>query len=77
MLSPADRKKIESVTSCGPKTADYLELIGIHSFSELAYADAVELQRRINLALGKPHINAAGVKAFENLIAAAQDEYRN
>jgi nucleotidyltransferase/DNA polymerase involved in DNA repair len=76
MLAESERKKIQSVDSCGPRTADYLELIGIKTLVELAHADPYDLQRRINAALGRPHINAAGIKAFENLILAAQDEIR-
>lgn len=70
-LSPGDRAKIEAVHLCGPKTADYLEMIGIFTFAELANADAHELKVRINPYLGRLHINAMGVRAFENLIRAA------
>ena len=69
---PDARRRIEAVPLCGPKTADYLELIGIETFAELAAADARDLRLRVNAALGRPHINAMGVRAFENLIAAAR-----
>jgi hypothetical protein len=74
MLGPRARRKIEAVPLCGPKTADYLEQIGIRTFKELAQADARELKLRINAHLGKPHINEMGVRALENLIAAAKRE---
>jgi hypothetical protein len=70
-LSTDDRKKIEAVYLCGPKTADYLEMIGIENFAELAGMDAMELQLAINSHLGRPHINAMGVKALQNAIDAA------
>ena len=72
MLNPAARKKIEAVPLCGPKTVDYLEMIGIKSFGELAHADARDLKLRINAELGRPHINEMRVRALENLIAAAR-----
>ena len=65
------KRKIEKVYLCGPKTADYLEMIGIKTFEELASADARDLKLRINARLGRPHINEMGVRALENLIAAA------
>lgn len=71
-LSPDDRAKIEAVPLCGPKTADYLELIGIATFDALADADAHELRLRVNAHLGRPHINAMGVRAFRNAIDAAR-----
>ncbi len=72
MLDPVSRRKIEAVPLCGPKTADYLEFIGITSFEELADGDPRDLRLRINAHLGRPHINAMGVRAFANLIAAAR-----
>jgi predicted RecB family nuclease len=75
-LSPKDRARIEAVPLCGPRTADHLEMIGVASFDELADADAHELRIRVNAHLGRPHINAMGVRAFENAIAAAIAERR-
>jgi len=71
-LSHEDRARIESVPLCGPKTADYLELIGIRTFDELADADAATLRLAVNAHLGRPHINAMGVRAFQNAIDAAK-----
>jgi hypothetical protein len=76
MLDPESRRRIEAVPLCGPKTADYLEMIGITSFEELADADARELRLRINAHLGRPHINEMGVRALANLIAAAKRQKR-
>lgn len=70
-LPAEDRARIEAVPLCGPRMADYLEMIGIASFDELADADAHELRIRVNPHLGRPHINAMGVRAFANAIAAA------
>jgi hypothetical protein len=71
-LSPEDRARIESVYLCGPKTAGYLELIGIKSFDALADSDAVTLRLAVNAHLGSPHINAMGERAFQNAIDAAR-----
>jgi predicted RecB family nuclease len=71
-LSREDRARVEAVYLCGPKTADYLEMIGINTFDELATADAAILRLAVNAYLGRPHINAMGVRAFQNLIDAAK-----
>ncbi|MEM8961232.1 MAG: hypothetical protein AAGD38_07135 [Acidobacteriota bacterium] len=70
-LSPEDRAKIEAVYLCGPKTADYLDMIGIESFDQLADADAEELADAVNVWLGRRHINAMGVRAFQHVVDAA------
>lgn len=75
-MDPRSRRKIEAVYLCGPKTADYLEMVGVRTFEELADADARDLKLRINAHLGRPHINEMGVRALENLIAAARLEKR-
>lgn len=72
VLSKAEREKIEAVPLCGPRTADYLEMIGIESFDALADADAGALRVAVNVALGRPLINAMGVRAFQNAIDAAR-----
>jgi hypothetical protein len=71
-LSREDRARIEAVHLCGPKTADYLEMIGIASFDSLADADAAVLRLAVNAHLGRPHINAMGERAFRNAIEAAR-----
>ena len=71
-LSPQDRALIEAIRLCGPRTADYLELIGITSFDVLAEADAATLRLAVNAHLGRPHINAMGQRAFQNAIDAAR-----
>jgi len=71
-FSLQDRARIEAVHLCGPKTADYLEMIGYTRFDSLSKADADKLRMAINSHLGKPHINAMGVRAFNNLIEAAK-----
>ncbi len=71
-FSAEDRQRILAVPLCGPRTADYLEQIGYSRFADLASADARDLRLRINAWLGRPHINAMGVRAFDNLIEAAR-----
>lgn len=75
-ISPEDRAKIEAVYLCGPRTADFLEMIGIKSFAALADADAHDLRLAVNAHLGRPFINAMGVRAFQNAIDAAKEERR-
>jgi len=69
-LSREDRARIEAVHLCGPKTADYLEMIGVQSFDALA--DAAMLRLAVNAHLGRPHINDMGRRAFQNLVDAAR-----
>jgi hypothetical protein len=71
-LSAEDRALIEAVPLCGPKTADYLALAGVTGFDDLADLDAATLRLAINAALGRPHINAMGVRAIQNAIDAAK-----
>ena len=52
----------------------YLERIGIKNLADLTNADARELALRINVELGRHHINAAGVRALENLIEHARSK---
>lgn len=51
-----------------------LEAIGIVKLSDLKGADPQELALRINVHLGRNHINRNGVSALENLVAAAGQE---
>jgi hypothetical protein len=71
-MSKADRAAIEAVPLCGPRTVEYLELVGVVSFAELAKADAAQLRLAVNASLGRPHINAMGQRAFQNAIDAAR-----
>ena len=52
----------------------YLREIGIEKLSELRHADAEEIAMRINITLGRRHINRAGVAALRNLIDLASAE---
>ena len=65
---------MQALPLMGPRMVDYLEMIGIGSFAELATADAFTLRMRINSHLGRPHINAMGEKALANLIEAARQQ---
>lgn len=71
-LSADDRRAMEAVALMGPRMVDYLEMVGVETFAELAFADAHELRLRINAHLGRPHINAMGVRALANLIESAR-----
>lgn len=71
-LRDDERSRIEAVPLCGTRTADFLEMIGIDSFDALADADAEDLRLAINAALGRPLINAMGLRALQNVIEAAK-----
>lgn len=70
-LPKSERAKIEAVPLCGPRTAHFLDMVGIGSFDALADADASALRLAVNVALGRPLINAMGERAFQNAIDAA------
>lgn len=60
--------------SIGPRMIDYLEEIGIERLQDLAGADAETIAMRIDIALGRRHMNRMGVAAIRNLIALAEKE---
>lgn len=60
--------------SVGKTMISYLEEIGVERLSDLKGADAGELAMRIDIALGRRHMNRLGVAALENLIALAGQE---
>ncbi len=69
-----ERQRMMQARSIGPRMVAYLEEIGISRLSELRGADPGELAMRINIALGKRHINRMGVEAMANLVALADRE---
>lgn len=71
MISPEERKLMLQAHSIGPTMVRYLEEIGVERLSELRGADAEEIAMRMNIALGRRHINSLGVAALRNLIALA------
>ena len=73
-IDAAERALMLRVHSIGPRMLSYLEAIGVQSLSSLRGAEAEELALRINIALGKRHINRAGIAALKNLIAFANEQ---
>lgn len=71
-LPARDRAIVEAAYLCGPKSADFIELAGIDSLDALADADPHVLRLEVNARLGRPHINAMGVRAFASAIEAAK-----
>lgn len=53
-----------------------MERASTEKLSDLRGADADEIAMRINIALGRRHLNRLGAAALENLIALA-DEAQN
>ena len=74
MISEDERKSMLRAYSIGPTMIRYLEEIGIERLAELRGADPQEIAMRMNIALGRRHINSMGVAALRNLIALADSE---
>lgn len=60
--------------SIGPTMVAYLEEIGVERLADLKGADPNEIAMRIDIALGRKHMNRLGVAALANLIALAGRE---
>ena len=73
MIGEEERQKMLKAHSIGPKMIFYLEEIGVERLSDLRGADAGELAMRIDIALGRKHMNRLGVAALRNLIALAEE----
>ena len=73
MIGENERKAMLEAYSIGPKMIAYLEEIGIERLADLKGADAGEIARRIDIAMGRKHMNRLGVAALENLIALANE----
>ncbi len=60
--------------SIGPKMVGYFELAGITTLREFKGADPHIIAMRIDIALGRKHMNRLGVEAIKNLIELANRE---
>lgn len=74
MISEEERKSMLRAHSIGPTMIRYLEEIGIERLADLRGADAEEIAMRMNIELGRRHINKLGVAALRNLIDLADSE---
>lgn len=74
VIDENERRKMLKAHSIGPKMIDYLDEIGIERLADLKRADPHIIAMRIDIALGKKHMNALGVAAIRNLIALAESE---
>ena len=74
MISEEERKSMLRAHSIGSTMIRYLEEIGIERLADLRGADAEEIAMRIDIALGRRHINSLGVAALRNLIDLADSE---
>ncbi|MCA0278668.1 MAG: hypothetical protein LCH86_21960 [Proteobacteria bacterium] len=74
MISEDERQSMLRAHSIGPTMIRYLEEIGIERLAELRGADPQEIAMRMNIALGRRHINSMGVAALRNLIELADSE---
>ncbi|WP_159586533.1 hypothetical protein [Chelativorans xinjiangense] len=74
MIEESERRRMLRAHSIGPKMVAYLEEIGIERLSDLAGADPETIAMRIDIALGRKHMNRMGVEAIGNLIALAERE---
>ena len=73
MIAENERAKMLRAYSIGPRMIGYLEEIGIERLADLKGADAEVLAMRIDVALGRQHMNRLGVEALRNLIALANE----
>lgn len=74
MIDQQERKSMLRAHSIGPTMISYLEEIGIERLADLRGADAHEIAMRIDIALGRKHMNSLGVAALRNLIELANSE---
>ena len=74
MIAENERAKMLRAYSIGSRMIAYLEEIGIERLDDLKGADAEVLAMRIDVALGRRHMNRLGVEALRNLIALADRE---
>lgn len=72
MIGDDERAKMLRAHSIGPRMIAYLEEIGIERLDELKGEDAETLAMRIDVALGRKHMNRLGVDALRNLIELAE-----
>lgn len=70
----AEQQKMQRAHSIGPKMISYLAEIGIRRLGDLKNGDPDELAMRIDIALGRKHMNRMGVEALRNLIKLAESE---
>ena len=74
MISDAERHKMLNAHSIGPRMIAYLDEIGIERLADLRGADPHEIAMRIDIALGRKHMNRLGIDALANLIELANRE---
>jgi nucleotidyltransferase/DNA polymerase involved in DNA repair len=74
VIVDSERKKMLKARSIGAKMVEYLERIGIERLSDLRGADPHVIAMRIDVELGRKHMNAMGVAAIANLVALAEAE---
>ena len=71
MISDDERKSMLRAHSIGPKIISYLQDIGITRLDDLKGADPIEIVMRIDISVGRKHMNSLGVAALRNLIELA------
>jgi nucleotidyltransferase/DNA polymerase involved in DNA repair len=74
MIGKAEREKMLKAHSVGPRMISHLEEIGVETLSELRGADPQELAMRIDIAIGRKHMNRLGVEALRNLVELAEKQ---
>lgn len=74
MIAEEERKSMLRAQSIGPTMIHYLEEIGIECLADLRGADPGEVAMRIDIALGRKHMNRLGIAALRNLIDLADSE---
>lgn len=73
-IDAAERRKMLSARSFGPRMLVYLDEIGIRRLSDLKGASIDEIVMRIDIVPGGRRLNKFGVGAVRNVIALANAE---
>jgi hypothetical protein len=76
MISEREKRNILRSHSIGPRMIAYFDEIGIEKLADFVGADAEEIAMRIDVALGRRHLNRLGLEAIRNVIALAEAEAR-
>jgi len=74
MIDERERSRMLKAHSIGPKMIAYLDEIGIKRLEDLVGQEAETLAMRIDIALGRKHMNSLGIQALSNLIELAERE---
>jgi nucleotidyltransferase/DNA polymerase involved in DNA repair len=73
LIEDNERRAMLRAHSIGPAMIRYLEQIGIERLADLRGEDPEMIAMRMNVMIGRRHINRQGVEALRNLVALADE----